>query len=150
MPPVGSNVIDQTNVALVTQWINGELANRQTYADWRLQRFSSSNSSEGTPTADPDGDGRDNQSEFLSGTLPKDGSSLLRPQIDLSGGNVKLSFNLPVNRSFTVKTSTNLGQWTAWDVPGNQGLPVAGGLIEITSPRTDPARFFLVEVRENP
>ena len=150
MPPLGTNLTDQTNVTLLTNWINGELATRQTYAAWRLQKFSSSSSSEGAPTADPDGDGRDNQSEFLSGTLPKDGSSLLRPQIDPSGGNVKLSFSLPVNRSFTIKTSTNLGQWTTWDVPGNHGLPVAGGLVEITSPSSDPSRFFRVEVRENP
>ncbi len=149
MPPLGSNVIDQTNVTLLTNWINGELDDRQTYAQWRLQKFGSSSSIEGAPGEDPDGDGMDNQSEFLAGTLPQDGTSALRPQIDPSGGNVKLSFTLPVNRSFTIKTSTNLGQWTPWDIPGNQGLPVPGGLVEITQPRTDPARFFRIEVREN-
>ena len=149
MPPLGSNVLDQSGITLLTNWINGDLPGRLSYADWRLQKFGSSTSPEGAAGADPDSDGMDNQSEFLSDTLPKDGSSMLRPQIDASGGNVKLSFNLPVNRSFLIKTSSNLGQWTTWDIPGNQGLPVAGGLVEITRPRTDPTRFFRIEVRDN-
>jgi hypothetical protein len=34
-------------------------------------------------------------------------------------------------------------------VPGNQGLPAAGGEIELTIPPADPVRFFRVELREN-
>ena len=149
MPPLGSNLIDQTNVTLLTNWINGELVARKIYAEWRNDTFSSPSSPEGLPGADPDGDGMDNQAEFLAGTLPLDGSSALRPKIEPSGGNVKLSFTLPVNRSFTIQTSADLGRWTPWDVPGNQGLPVAGNLIEITRPLAAEKQFFRIEFRGN-
>lgn len=149
MPPLGSNVIDAANVALLTEWITGELVNNPTYDVWRLGKFGSASSLEGEPGEDPDHDGLANRAEFLAGTSPRDGSSVFQPQVDLSEGNVKLGFSLPPNRSFTVWTSTNLSDWTAWDVPGNQGLPVAGGLSELTQPLTGDRRFFRVDVREN-
>ena len=65
MPPLASNELDQTNIALVTEWIHA-LPGRQTYADWRLATFGSGNSPAGDPAADPDGDGRDNTAEFLA------------------------------------------------------------------------------------
>jgi uncharacterized repeat protein (TIGR03806 family) len=147
MPPLGSNVIDSANVALLTNWINGELATRQTYDAWRSSNFEPDNDPAGAPTQDPDGDGITNQDEFLAATDPRNGSSALRPQI--SGHPPVLGFELPANRSFLIKTSNTLGQWTPWDVPGNQGLPVAGGLIQLPVPTTDPRRFFRVEVLEN-
>lgn len=147
MPPLGSNVIDQTNVKLLDTWISGELADRKTYGNWRLEKFGSSSSSDGAPAEDPDGDGADNQSEFLADTLPLDGSSTFHPQ--LSGSPPSLGFTLPVNRSFLIETSTTLGQWSPWDVPGNQGLPVAGDPIRLPVTITDPQRFFRVTLREN-
>ncbi len=147
MPPIGSNVIDTTNVTLLTNWINGELDDRQTYDAWRIANFEPDADPSGAPAMDPDGDGVTNQDEFLANTNPHSGSSALRPQV--SGNPLKLSFSLPANRSFRIDSSTNLGSWTPWDVPGNQGLPVAGGLIEFTLPAADPQRFFRVEVMEN-
>ncbi len=147
MPPLGSNVIDTANVALLTTWINGELATRQTYDAWRNANFEPDNDPAGAPGQDPDGDGISNQDEFLAATDPHNGSSALRPQI--SGNPHKLRFPVPANRSFRIDTSTTLGQWTPWDIPGNQGLPVAGGLIEFVLPPADPQRFFRVELLEN-
>ena len=149
MPPLASNVIDATNVDLLTAWITGELVTNPTYDAWRLDQFGSSTSPQGAADQDPDHDGMTNGSEFLAGTLPKDGSSVLVPQIASSGGAVTLSFNLPTNRSFSIRTSTDLAQWTPWNVPGNQGLPVAGGLVELTAPQVDPNRFFRIEIRGN-
>ena len=147
MPPLGSNVIDAANVALLTEWINGELDARLTYDDWRGSIFEPDNDPAGEPGEDPDGDGVTNEDEFLAGTGPLDGASALRPQV--SGDPLKLAFTLPANRSFRIDTSTDLGQWTPWDVPGNQGLPVSGGAIEFELPVADPLRFFRVEVLEN-
>jgi hypothetical protein len=56
---------------------------------------------------------------------------------------------MPVNRSFRVETSENLGSWTPWDIPENQSLPMAGGLIDIAFPAADPQKFFRVELIEN-
>ena len=147
MPPIGSNVIDSASVTLLTDWINGELAARRTYAEWRAAEFEPDNDPSGEPGEDPDHDGLTNEQEFLAATDPHDGASAFRPQI--SGDPLVLGFELPVNRSFRIDTSTDLGQWTPWDVPGNQGLPVAAGPIEFALPVADPQRFFRVELIEN-
>ena len=88
-----------------------------------------------------------NRNEFLAGTGPRDGSSAFRPT--LSSTAPSLRFSLPANRSFRIEVSSNLDTWAPWDIPQNQGLPVAGGLVEITFPLTDPQRFFRVELSEN-
>jgi hypothetical protein len=149
MPPLATNVIDAENVALVTDWIAGELDARQTYADWRLEKFLSPDSPEGAPDQDPDGDGLHNNAEFLAATHPLDGTSAFRPT--LAGSPLSLSFHVPVNRSFRIETSSDLGQWTPWDIPGNQGLPVAAGEGDFSFqiPTTDPAHFFRVNLEEN-
>ena len=147
MPPIGSNVIDSANVTLLTNWINGDLAARQTYTAWRNANFEPDSDPLGEPAADPDVDGDTNEEEFLAGTDPHSGTSTFRPAISLVPP--KLSFTLPVNRSFRIDTSSDLGQWTPWDVPQNQGLPVAGGLVEIAFPTADPRLFFRVELLEN-
>ncbi|MCW1921398.1 PQQ-dependent sugar dehydrogenase [Luteolibacter arcticus] len=147
MPPIGSNVIDSANVGLLTNWINGELASRQTYDAWRTSNFEPDNAPSGEPGVDADGDGISNRDEFLAGTNPHSGTSAFRPDISLTPP--KLSFTLPANRSFRINTSGDLSQWTPWDVPQNQGLPVAGGLVEIAFPVADPLRFFRVELLEN-
>ncbi|WP_193211578.1 PQQ-dependent sugar dehydrogenase [Luteolibacter marinus] len=147
MPPVGSNVIDQASVDLLTTWINGELAARQTYEQWRATNFEPDDDPAGQPGEDPDMDGRSNRDEFLAGTHPLDGSSFFQPK--LAGHPATLGFTLPANRSFRIDVSTDLGQWNPWDIPGNQGLPVAGGFIEFDVPAIEPRRFFRVELEEN-
>jgi uncharacterized repeat protein (TIGR03806 family) len=149
MPPLASNVIDSANVQLLTTWINGELDDRETYDDWRISNFEPDTDPSGLPEADADGDGTTNQEEFLAGTDPHSGSSSFRPALAPAGGQLTLSFSVPLNRSYRIETSANLSQWTPWDIPGNQGLPVAGGLIQITRPAADPLRFFRVELQEN-
>lgn len=149
MPPLASNVIDAANVQLLTTWINGELDDRETYDAWRISNFEPDTDPAGAPESDADGDGATNQEEFLAGTDPNSGGSFFQPLVSQAGGQFTLGFNVPVNRSYRIETSSDLGQWTPWDIPGNQGLPAAGGLIEITRPVADPLRFFRVELEEN-
>ncbi len=147
MPPIATNEIDPRNIDLLTAWIEGELANRQTYAQWRTANFDPEDP-DGDPGADPDNDGASNHAEFLADTHPRNGGSFLRPHLT-AGETLNLSFHLPVNRSFTIHTSEDLATWTPWDIPGNQGLPVAGGLIEFERPLEDESRFFRLEIRDN-
>jgi len=149
MPPLGSNVIDAENVALVTAWINGELAGQLSYEGWRTLKFEPDDDPAGASEADADGDGVTNQDEYLAGTEPLDGESTMRPLLSAMEEGFKLSFPVPVNRSFRIDASEDLESWTPWDVPGNQGLPVSGGIVEMVVPPADPLKFFRVELEEN-
>ncbi len=149
MPPLGSNELDQANIALLTDWIANALPSRQTYADWRLAQFGSPNSPEGEAEADPDGDQRANRDEYLTGTNPLFGSAELAPSVSVIEGAVTLSLTLPPDRSFQVESSIDLVNWFLWDVPGNQGLPSQGGQVNLMAPRNDSQRFFRVRLWEN-
>ena len=48
------------------------------FATWQLQYFGGANNPQAAPTADPDGDGADNMSEFLAGTNPRNSASVFR------------------------------------------------------------------------
>jgi uncharacterized repeat protein (TIGR03806 family) len=151
MPPLGSNVTDQTNIALVTQWIgSAELGNRQTYAAWRLAHFGSDTSPEGEPGSDADSDGSDNAGEFLAGSAPLDGASFPQTLVnDGPGGDVTVTLDVPANRTAQVETSLDLASWSLWDIPGNQGLAAPGGALSLTGPKLGPRQFFRWRLRGN-
>ena len=148
MPPLGSNELDSTNIALLTDWITNSLPTRQTYADWRLAQFASSTSPAGDPTADPDGDGFANAAEFLALTNPSSGASFTMPTTSAAAGNVTLSFTVPANRSALIETSSNLAAWSLWDVPGNSGNAQPGGAMSLSGPMQLPLQFFRLRLQE--
>lgn len=149
MPPVGSNELDHANIALLTEWIQQSLPTRVTYADWRQQQFNSASSPEGAPDFDADGDGENNQSEFLAGTDPLNGLSFPILNHSIQNGQFELGFTVPANRSVRIETSTDLFNWTPWDVPGNHGLPQNGGVLTYQTPLTPGPGFFRMHIREN-
>ncbi|MEM7391381.1 MAG: c-type cytochrome, partial [Verrucomicrobiota bacterium] len=149
MPPLGSTELDQQNIALLIEWINQSQSSWDTYDDWRMAWFGDLVSPDGEPTADPDGDGRSNNEEWLAGTDPLDGNLYFRSTIAVSNNQVRLGMTLPTNRSVMVETSTNLVDWSLWDVPGNQGLPLPGGPWWIDGPADDLLRYFRFWIREN-
>jgi uncharacterized repeat protein (TIGR03806 family) len=141
MPPLGSNELDPSAIALLTEWI-GALPAQQTYAQWRLANFGSDTSPEGAPAFDADADGQSNEAEFLAGTAPLDGASFFTPLIESAGAHVSLTLALPANRSAQIETSLDLLNWTAWDIPGNNALPTNGMPIQFSAPRTGDSQFF--------
>ncbi len=148
MPPIGSNEIDQSAVALLTAWINTELPSRQTYDAWRLTHFGDTMSPEGAPDFDADFDGQTNAQEFLAGTVPNNSGSFFTAALDETGANISLTANLPANRSYQIETSTDLANWTVWDVPGNNGLATPGGVISLSGPRIGEKQFFRFRLGE--
>lgn len=145
MPPIGSTVLDDGGIALITQWIN-QLATRQSYPQWRTIHFGVS--ADGAPEVDADGDGQNNETEFLGGALPLDGGSLFQVIPSLSGGEAHFHFSLPANRVFQIEHSPDLIDWFVWDAPGNNALPRPAGPVSFVSPVTDGRGFFRVRIWE--
>lgn len=149
MPPLGSNELDQTSIALLTEWIQQSLPARQSYESWRLSELPGMPPAESAPSADPDGDGKTNHAEFLSGTNPLDSASGPSAALGLTNGQIRMDLQPPANRSVQVETSSNLMEWILWNVPGNQGLPHPGGPLMLQGPVGPGAAFFRVNFREN-
>lgn len=150
MPPLGSAEIDATNVALVTEWILSALPARQTYNDWRFAQFGSTNSPDGAPGFDYDGDGHSNQQEYLFGSNPLAATNVPFLGVEPAGSNVAVRFGAPANRSVQVEASTNLqALWQSWDVPGNNALPHPGGTGEVQGVQGGAEQYFRLRIREN-
>lgn len=149
MPPVGSNQLDQSAIALLTEWIgSSQLANRKNYDQWRFEKFGSTNSPNGEPTANPDQDAHDNQEEFVLGTDPWSGQSIAVPGITTDASDVSVTLDIPANRTVRIETSTDLSSWFLWDVPGNDSIARPAGLTTFTGPRLGAKQFFRVKVAE--
>jgi glucose/arabinose dehydrogenase len=148
MPPLATHEVDHASITLVTDWINQSLANRKSYNQWRLENFASTTSLEGVGNMDPDGDGVSNHSEFLGGTLPLNGASLLIPQMNLLSGQASLNFTIPANRSVQVEKSTDLSHWSLWDIPANNGLVQPGGASTISGSAESGSQFYRLKILE--
>ncbi len=149
MPALGSNELDQAGIALLTEWIQQGLPARKTYDTWRLEKLGSSTSPASQPSADPDGDGRTNQEEFLAATDPLKGTSFPVASPSVNGSQFSLGFYAPVNRSVQVEASSNLADWSLWNVPGNEGLPQPGGSVSLSGAISGNKNFFRLRFREN-
>ena len=149
MPPLGSNELDQNSIAMLTDWIQQSLPARQSYETWRQQQMGALSPAQSDPAADADGDGITNRDEFLAGSGPLDGGSFPRLAPGLSIGQFRLDFIAPANRSVQVETSSNLIDWSLWNVPGNHGLPQPGGALMLQGPASPGAAFFRLKFQEN-
>ena len=148
MPPIGSNEIDHDSVQHLTAWINTVLINRQTYDQWVNAELSGVALEDTLRSADPDGDGIDNHSEFLLGTSPRMGANNT-PSVEVSVDDVSgVSVTLPhlEGRSIRVENSEDLQNWSLWPVNGNDGREGARMLF---GPNESPQGFFRFEIREN-
>ena len=124
MPPLGTTELDPANIQLVAEWINGDLATRQSYAQWQIDLFGSTNHPDAAASADPDLDGRSNREEFLTYTDPEDPASYWTGWLDAANGAPALIHDL-AHRAVTIEVSTNLNEWVFWNVPENNVLPIA-------------------------
>jgi len=123
MPPFGTTVPDTNNVNLVAQWIgSAPLLAYQTFAQWQIASFGSTNAPNALADADADGDGVANYAEYLVGTNPNDSASDWKADIRHNGSNAQVVFPHLANRGFEVQVRSNLALpplWSPLNVPGN-------------------------------
>jgi mono/diheme cytochrome c family protein len=149
MPPLATHQLDQTAIQLVASWINTELPARQTFAQWQVAWFGSTNNPQAAPGADPDLDGANNRYEFLTMTSPLTNSPLWKIQLTQSGTNVNVNFLRLANRGFLVENSLDFINWSPWAVPGNQIYFGASNVwLSISGPILPTNQFLRVQIFE--
>ena len=152
MPPLATSVIDTGATNLLTQWIAGDLTNRQNFAQWQIANFGSTNDANALAAADPDGDGANNYYEYLTQTSPlTNNPPPWAISISLVNTNLGVNFLRLANRAFLVETSTNFTDWSTWDVPDNSfyygALTQPASINGLWTP-TNPPQFFRVKIFE--
>ena len=128
MPPLGSSVPDTNAIVLVSRWITNDLATYQTFAEWQLAQFGSTNATVAQPGADPDGDGANNQAEYLTGTSPWNGGSVWSLGAARNATGIVVSYPRVPNRITVLERSgaiTNPLVWSFWDLPANRPFAAA-------------------------
>jgi glucose/arabinose dehydrogenase len=152
MPAIGSHVLDQTAINLLAAWIDSELTNTLSFADWQWANFGSTNSPNSLPGADPDADGADNYYEWITQTPPlTNAPPPWTVTIDKNAGTVSVGFRRVANVGFVVETGDQLGNWATWNVPDNQLWFGASTYMDaVTGPLnlTETNRFFRVRIVE--
>ena len=123
MPPIASNVLDTNAVALLTAWITNGLANYQSFVEWQVANFNSTNAPNAAPEADPDNDGGNNYLEYLTGTDPMTNGDAWGINVRQSDSTVEISFLQIANLGFLVEWTLDLStpvDWQPLDVSGNR------------------------------
>jgi glucose/arabinose dehydrogenase/mono/diheme cytochrome c family protein len=147
MPPLGTTERDLAAEQLLTEWINAALPTRQSFSQWQLTHFPSTSAPDAQGTANPDGDGQNNQLEYLLGTHPLTYNTPYQPTTNTAGNAFSLSFTHPANRSVLIETSTNLQQWSLWNVPGNAPFyPASSTQRVIQGVRTSTNQYFRLRI----
>ena len=137
----------------MSEWITKGLANYQSFADWQLAFFNSTDLPTAAPEADPDGDGAVNQLEYLVGSNPLVRGDAWKIGIQPKTSSVQIRYPCLANRAFEVQWTTNLQDPKSWiplDHPYNRPFfssTNSPALIEdVITPSS--ARFYRVRIYE--
>lgn len=153
MPPLVTSLINTQAVQLLAAWITNGLAGYQSYADWQLYYFGSTNAANAQPLADPDGDLAANYLEYLTGTVPT--NALAAWSIAIAGNSNRAQIVIPqvANRAFEVQATADLlnsNPWRALNLPTNAPFFPSSNrtvIVEETNP-PGPTRFYRARVFE--
>lgn len=119
MPPIGSHVLDEQAINLVTSWISQELPDRQTFVQWQVQHFGSVENPDADKSSDPDFDQQSNYFEFLSRTSPVQANIPWSISISADADAVGVGFRRLRHRGYLIESSNDLKNWSPWGVIGN-------------------------------
>jgi mono/diheme cytochrome c family protein len=153
MPPLATTVLDTQAIDLLSAWITNDLPSYQSFADWQIAHFGSTNAPEAGRDFDFDGDGAKNYLEFLTHTDPLLETSFWNIGIERTEAGVRIVFPHIANRAFEVQAGDDLfasDSWSALDTPGNAPFFPASelsGAVE-DSGHAATNRFYRVRVLE--
>jgi hypothetical protein len=117
---------------------------------WENQHRLDATSSDGQEggLGDRDHDGATNLLEFLADSNPRDprdGATILVPQVERTGGQLKLTFGVIKNRRYQVQTSSDLRNWI--DAGSSFTVPSSNPAYAWTDPAlAGEIRFYRVRV----
>jgi len=124
-----------------------------TFASWLTQYFGCTNANAAAaPTADPDGDGQDNQTEFLAGTDPTSAASAFRlTSARAEGPNLRLNWTCGPGRTNLLQTTTNLtGPWTDLAPPiilaNDYAGDIATNYLHLGALTQTPSRYYRIRL----
>jgi hypothetical protein len=120
MPPLASHMTNSAAISLLSEWITTELTQYQTFPEWQLSHFGSTEAPEAAPEADPDEDGASNDLEYLTGTDPKQASEAWKISVRKTDDAIQIIIPQVANRGIELQTSGDLFDWSVADWPGNQ------------------------------
>jgi uncharacterized repeat protein (TIGR03806 family) len=121
MPPLTTALLDTQAIALVSRWITNELPAYQTFSQWQIEHFGSTNAPAAQPGADPDNDRASNLGEYLNGTAPDNPASAWRVIIERNGPAVNVGCPSLLNRGVEWQWASHpAGPWRFLDVPANR------------------------------
>lgn len=115
--------------------------------EWELRYFGSLHAPNGGPDADPDGDGRTNIEEYLSGTDPLDAGNVLRiTSVELRGGAIRIRFSTVLGKQYRVEKADDPAE-NVWTILTDQ-VSGTGGVVEAKDASADRlgARFYRVKL----
>ncbi len=153
MPPLASSLLDTQAIALVSAWITNDLAGYQSFAEWQVARFGSTNNVNAGANADPDFDGAKNFLEWLTGTNPQLGGDAWTNGVSRGAQSVQILIPQIANRGFEVQRAADLSvpvSWQPLDVFANRpfySVTNRPHVVEDTLTNT-PSQFYRVRVFE--
>lgn len=148
MPPIGSNIPDAQGIELLSAYITGDLTNRQTFAQWQVEKFPDPISAQAAAEADADEDGASNLLEFLTGTNPNQAGDGWEFSFTVSGDNIVLSFDNLANRAVLIESANSIeGEWQPVNHPDNRAVFPAGADSRAILDRINgEARFYRARI----
>jgi len=119
------------------------------YDNW-ASSFDLDPTTNGAPTADPDGDGQNNLFEFIAGVVPNDALSHFHWRVEedpLNSGQSRIVFSPRFgDRTYNLKTSTTL-QASDWiDFTGGSVIDDGDERTVIDPDTSDASKFYRLEI----